>query len=170
MTTALERLEEVLDVKDGEIHKLQRRLEKMQLDADVSRLAWCHHSEFDEGTEPNPELPVPRLEIRWSVREGETTAMYSLVYRHLLGRVVFVPLGMTRTSGALDQQVRPNGTITTPFRDGAHFANEMRQLKLPGFVICGDRVHETKMCSRCQRLDEVHHGGGIDDSCSLPVT
>jgi len=58
--------------------------------------------------------------------------------------------------------------IVTPFRDGCHFANEMRQLGLPGFVIAGDRVYEAKLCSRCGRLEETHRLTPFGDECTMP--
>lgn len=170
MTTAVERLETLLDAKDAEIFNLRMKLEKLEDQADSSRWKWLQHTEYEPGTEPNPDLPVPRLEIRWTSVKDETAAIYSLVYRHLCGQVVFAPLGMTRTSASLNLLVNRNGSISTPFRDGAHFTNEMCQLGLRGFVICGDSVHETKLCSKCQRSDEAHSNWrcGLDSACTMP--
>lgn len=137
---AIERLEQLLDERDERIEKLERELEhaKQEIEFDAS---WCLHVEHEEGGEPNPDLPVPRLEIRWALESTETIATYSLVYRHLVGTVVTVPLGRTKTSGALND-VMSGGNIRIPFRDGAHIANEMRQLGLPGFAIAGSHVRQ----------------------------
>lgn len=166
---AIERLESMLDAKDAEIEALQRKLDvaERQIESDAS---WCRHREYEQDVAPSPELPVPRLEIRWSEHPVEgTEAVYSLVYRHLCGQVVFVPLGRTRTSGAINDRIGYGQPIPTPFRDGSHFANEMRQLGLRGFVIAGDRVHESKLCEQCGRLDEVHHGSAkIGKTCTMP--
>jgi hypothetical protein len=139
---AMERLEEMLNAKDAELEELRGKLQEAEqkLENDSN---WYVHREFAAGTEPNPELPIPRLEVRWEPcddgRYG-AAAVYSLVYRHLLGHVAFVPLGITRTTGALADRVRDGGVVDLPFRDGAHFANEMRQLSLRGFAIVGDVV------------------------------
>ena len=84
-------------------------------------------------------LPVPRLELRWSnLDEWEKTCTYSLVYKHLMDFSVRVPLGETKTSGRMQDVNIINAW--KPFRDGAHFDNEMKQFGLPGFIIIGDEV------------------------------
>jgi hypothetical protein len=163
---AIERLEALLDTKDQEIEELQRKLETAEREIEY-QAGWCRHVEFEAGKEPNPELPVPRLEIRWTEDQGETVAVYSMVYRHMCEQIVFVPLGRTTSSGALAEVVRGDGTIRTPFRDGSHFANEIRQLRMPGYIIAGDSVHRVILCSVCQRPDEFHGGSGLHTSCTL---
>ncbi len=171
MTTALERLEKLLDDKDEQLLELQRKLDDTEraLQGDTG---WYRHVVYEDPAKaPNPELPVPRLEIRWSEPDDgkhESEAIYSLVYRHLVGHIVFVPLGKTGSSGAIVDLVRGQ-VVKTPFRDGCHFANEMRQLKLPGFVIAGDRVCEAKLCSRCGRLEDVHRGESFGRECTLSM-
>lgn len=168
-TTAIERLEQLLDDKDSEIKRLQNKLDAVERELD-REAGWCRHVVYEGLSKaPNPELPVPRLEIRWRAPENgrhESEAIYSLVYRHLVDHIVFVPLGKTTSSGALVDRVRGD-IVETPFREGCHFANEMWQLKLPGFVIAGDRVYEAKLCSRCGRLEETHRRVPFGDKCTL---
>lgn len=166
---AIKRLEQMLDAKDERISELERKLEAAEQQINYG-VGWARHKEFTQADCPNPTLPVPRLELRWSRQDGETVCIYSLVYRHLLGDIVFVPLGRTKTSGALQDQLRPEGRIHLPFRDGSHFANEMRQLGLRGFVICGDAVKEALLCSHCGRLDDAHHGERFGEACRIEPT
>ena len=141
MATTIERLEEMLNQKDKELDDLRDKLAEAE-DAANADHAWTKHRSFK--VDPSPFLPVPRLELRWVEQgrddDGHTVRCeYSLVYRHLLGDVVFIPLGLTRSDGALAKRLRMDGLIDTPFRDGAHFQNEAKQLGLPAFVVLGDR-------------------------------
>ena len=79
-------------------------------------------------------LPVPRLELSWALvgDEGATVA-YSMVYRHLLGHDERVPLGFTKIDGSGVHARAKN--LDVPFRDGAHINQEMKTLRLRGFVL-----------------------------------
>jgi len=168
---AIERLEQLLDEKDTELEAARAKLQEAELKLE-NDASWYEHREFEPGSEPNPELPIPRLEVRWEPCDDgryESVATYALVYRHLLGHVVFVPLGVTRTTGALTGRVRGDGLVDLPFRDGAHFANEMHQIKLRGFAIAGDVVTERKPCVACGRLEDAHRmSEPAGKSCRLP--
>ncbi len=86
-------------------------------------------------------LPVPRLELRW-IGEPEDTEgewEYNLVANHFAGGLVFYPLGNTEVMGGTSAYL-PNGRIQLPFRDGAHIKHDMKELKLPGFVIRGSKT------------------------------
>lgn len=167
---AMERLEELLDAKDEKISDLEGRLEDLERELNVIS-GWTRHVEYtDAGKVPNPELPVPRLEVRWqnSLDSGyEVEASYSLVYRHLLGHVVFVPLGVTRRNGSVGSLVNTDGSIDLPFRDGAHLRSDMAQLHLRGFGIYADTVHEYQPCSRCGSLDVAHNGRPFGALCEM---
>lgn len=115
----LERLEELLDERDAEIEELKAELEKneQQMDGDV--WGWTRHIESKEAE----GLPVPRLEMRWENMDPDGDGYnwrcrYDLVYRHFLGHVVKVPIGLTRSSGGKGRVTR--GMVDTPFRDGCH--------------------------------------------------
>jgi hypothetical protein len=104
---------------------------------------WCHHSEA--ASDP---LPVPRLEIRYEQVGGSwrnRVAKYALVYRHLCGEFVTVPLGETKIAASRNEPPIEDGKVHLPFRDGAHIYHEMMTLGLPGFAICGDVV--TDLCA-----------------------
>ena len=133
---AIERLEELLDEKDSEIDRLHDEIEALESDRTWK---WTLHSSIEDDP-----LPVPRLELRWSnIEDHEKICTYSLVYKHLLGESITVPLGQTKVSGRMLSF--ENIEAWKPFRDGAHFYNEMEQLNLPGFVVIGDKiVHEIK--------------------------
>ncbi len=53
---------------------------------------------------------------------------------------MFVPLGHTKVGGDGRPQIRGDGSIRLPFRDGAHIYHDMKQLGLPGFAILEDKV------------------------------
>lgn len=141
--TALERLESLLNDRDNEIASLKGKLQKQDDLDDDEAWMWTKHEISDEFE----KLPVPRLEIRWSsLGRGQLSlshnwlASYNLVYRHLLGHVVRVPIGSTRTSGGNGSPPICNGKVETPFRDGVHIQHDAWTLKLPAFAICGDLV------------------------------
>jgi hypothetical protein len=122
---------------------------------------WQKHREYE--TDPYPELPTPRLEIRWVDQEADVDgytvrAEYSLVYRHFLGQTVFVPLGITRSTGTAADRAKWE-EVDLPFRDGCHFANEANQLRLPAFAIAADKVTRFVPCARCGRLERWHRNG-----------
>lgn len=143
---ALERFEAMIAERDAKIEDLEAKIEAQTL---AENWAWCIHK--DHKVDLSPTLPVPRLEIRIEPKisgdfdDTETWRAgvfltYALVYRHLLGHLVIVPLGKTDRSGGSGR--KPNVTVETlwhelPFRDGAHIRNEMKQLGLPGFLVCG---------------------------------
>ena len=133
---AIERLEELLDEKDAKINELCEQIETFENDREWK---WAKHHTIE-----NDLLPVPRLELRWSnIEDYEKTCTYSIVYKHLLGFSVQIPLGQTKVSGRMKDF--DNVEDWKPFRDGAHFGNEMKQLNLPGFVVIGDEiVHEIR--------------------------
>lgn len=167
---ALERLEDLLNEKDSELDTLRGKLEEVENRESIDRTAWTRHREYK--VDPSPDLPVPRLELRWVEQERdrdgyEIACEYSLVYRHVLDKIVFVPLGMTRSTGSLASRDR-DGRLETPFRDGAHFANEAAQLRLPAFVIVGDKVQQYIPCAKCGRLEDWHRNG-VDCSRYVPM-
>jgi hypothetical protein len=135
--TALERLESLLDERDRRIAELEERVRALT-DESERTWEWARHQLLEDDS----ALPVPRLEIRcrnlgdWYNWEWR----YGIVYRHLTGTVVFVPLGHTKVRGDGRPPIRGDGSIRLPFRDGAHVYHDMKQLGLPGFAILEDRV------------------------------
>lgn len=141
MTTALERLEKLLNEKEEELQEVKDKLAGYEA---VEKLIWMYHSEVDKDEKPEG-LPVPRLELRWSTTDEwryNAVAVYSLVYKHLLGHLMRVPLGVTTIRGASSMNIRAlqRKGDSLPFRDGCHIQNEAKQLSLPAFVICEDQV------------------------------
>lgn len=138
--TAIERLEALLDEKDAIIAKFEAEDYERSEEADADAWKWTKHSTSDE----KDGLPVPRLEIRWrplGSDEWNWFAAYDLIYRHLLGHVVRIPIGGTRRGGGKSPPLH-EGKVETPFRDGAHIRCEMRTLNLPGYAICGDIINK----------------------------
>src|SRR5688572_2833550 len=116
---ALERLEKLLDEKDEKIEELEHELQELQ-NEEENDWAWARHKTLKEN--PN-DLPVPRLEIRWHQlsEDGYLSRWdYTLIYRHLLGHLIALPLGQTGRQGGNGELPVRNGEILTPFRDGVH--------------------------------------------------
>lgn len=152
----LARLENLLSEKEAEADGLRSKLQELQ---EHEAWRWTRHRVC--AADPSPELPVPRLEIRYSAMEGDPDgyngrALYCLVYRHYTHStgglkcddskdcIVFVPIGETRCGGgarplepreAQGSGGRFAGRSYGPHRDGAHIRHEMRELTLPGFIV-----------------------------------
>lgn len=134
MGTALDELDQILDEKNEKIRTLEDKIERMEY-----RDEW-HWRQFRTlSDDENLGLPIPRLEIRHRKVSPYTTFVdYGIVYRHLLGEIMFVPLSCTKTSGYTEP-------LQTPFRDGAHILNDMFELNLRGFVVEGKEFKELSL-------------------------
>lgn len=98
--------------------------------------------EWTKGTiltdDENMSLPVPRLEIRYFNYEIEgfnLVAIYSLIYKHLLGDIISVPFSYTKAQHPKGTPINNDGTLSIPFRDESHIENEKKQLNLPAYVV-----------------------------------
>ena len=136
-----ERVLELIDEQREEIDSLNQQLQEFK-DQSEQDWKWARHRSVDKD---ESGLPVPRLEIRcepvtpdWYMWRWE----YALVYKHLLGNVVTVPLGETKCSGGTNQPPIRNGIIDTPIRDGVHIAHDAEQLNLPAFAICNGVINK----------------------------
>jgi hypothetical protein len=148
--SAVERLEELLNAKDEELRELRRQIRAQEDDDEKRVWNWSRHHIFTE--KDDVALPVPRLELRWENQDEHgynRICWYYLVFRHLLGNIVKVPLSYTQVNGggkspfySADQHYSGEDYIDTPLRDGAHIVNDARQLRLPAFVIWEDKVQE----------------------------
>lgn len=141
--TALERLEHQLNEKDAEIERLQDEAQKAR---DAKAWDWLRPQLLD--SDPNPSLPLPRLEIRYEELDDDQynwQADYCLYLPHLLpGKVQVVPIGSTRIGGGGPPRREVAGShagkFYGPIRDGAHIRHDMVTLGLPAFIIVGDDV------------------------------
>jgi len=151
LSTALSRMEELLEMKDVELTTLHGKLDRYEtkdrLAENEDRWAWTEHVIMEE--DDIVGLPIPRLELQWESLDDyhyQTRCWYYLVFKHLCGETIKVPLGLTRSTGRLEAEFHPDAKggpqITVPFRDGAHATNESRQLKLPAYVIWGSKAQE----------------------------
>lgn len=126
--TVIERLERELNNADIEREKIQEELDGLK---EHATWGWSRQTEIAADADP---LPVPRLQIEalnasndWYVTEW----VYSMVYEHLLGHHVVVPMGHTRVTGG--GGIR--NTEHLPFRDGAHIRHESKAFGWPAFKI-----------------------------------
>jgi hypothetical protein len=135
MSTAIERLTEQLDQKDAELEDLQGKLDEAEREVESVRDGWMRHrkQEIDDET-----LPLPRMEIDWRERDGwrDFEIEFRLVVKHLLGYLVLIPLGLTRSQSSSEEDPRRHGLANAlPFRDGAHAPHDAALLGLPLFAI-----------------------------------
>jgi hypothetical protein len=138
MTTALERLEHLLNERDAQIRTMREELELLRCAREGSWWGWREARD----TPDIIALPIPRLEFEWMDNShGRWTCFtveFRLVLKHLLGHAEIIPLGRTRIEGGGGERTPPNGAHGAPFqlpyRDGAHAA------WLSGFLADGDRA------------------------------
>lgn len=126
-------LRNALERKEDEVRQLRAQVELAE--------AWLAKLQARSGRQDDSGLPVPRLELRWIGEEQEPEGEweYNLVLMHLTGDPCFYPLGNTEVTGGVDP-FHPDGTIRLPFRAGANIKHEMKQLRLPAFVVRGNKV------------------------------
>lgn len=153
------RLEELLDLKDKEIQRLEGELDKLReekytLEEELERdHTWSRHDVIS--ADENAGLPLPRLEIRWIDRGADYRgyrwlARYDLVKRHLVDEIHRVPLGSTNVGATYNAPItRHHETgeeiLSVPHRDGAHIAYDALTLNLPAYVCFGDRVEKADL-------------------------
>jgi len=140
----IKRLEELLDIKDNKIEELESELNKYKIeeenDIDRENWKWTIHKNLSE--KENMDLPIPRLELKYNNLTDDcynSEWEYYLVYKHLLGDIICVPLGYTKVSGGNKAPIY-DGKINLLFRDGAHIKNEAKQLNIPAYVICEGKI------------------------------
>ena len=132
---AFERLEKVITEQEEKIAELEKTLETYEYKDDWF---WRQFKVLTE--EENLNLPVPRLELRYVQKTKYTMiSSYSIIYRHLLGDIMSIPISSTKIDGC-------NASVDfLPFRDGAHIYNDMYELNLRGFVVTGTDVKELSL-------------------------
>lgn len=146
----LHNLNQLIKIKDERIDSLEMEIEslKSQIDAHDAMIEDHWLRRIPQAVD-SYDLPVPRLQLEaiqfgshWYSYEWR----YDLIYKHLTGIYVTVPLGYTLMNGG--QSIAPinyeTGEIYLPFRDGAHIRSDMEQLHLPAFAIIDGKIMEIK--------------------------
>jgi hypothetical protein len=128
-----------LDERDDELERVKDKLRGFEQDdrwrREWVRNSWTIHQDVEE-----LGLPVPRLQFRWLEAGARRWACYyELVYRHLLGDVIGVPLGYTTVTCRQTPELS-NGNLDMPFRDSAHAKSDAEQLGLEIYVVFGEQV------------------------------
>lgn len=133
MTRIEERLSAQLDEKDAEIEDLKVKIRRLEIEVRGSESGWSLPRDMTD----DESLPVPRLELAYTAREYGYDVEYRLVYRHLLGKLIATPLGLTTCrGGSVEAAFRGyEGLPDLPFRDGAHAMHDAGHLGLPLYVI-----------------------------------
>lgn len=136
MTTAIERLEQLLDEKDKQLDELQLKLYRLEDTAQSAEAGWSLPREVPDD---HPELPLPRLELAWKQRTPGSWSSYRVEYRlvrrHLCDHVVITPLGSTQVDGGGLDPFASGAERALPFRDGAHVIHDAAHLELPAYAL-----------------------------------
>jgi len=134
MTTAIERLEELLNTKDEQIDELEARLAQAKVNVRGSAKGWSLPRII---ADEHPNLPVPRLEIKWTPDKDQgwnrIIVEYRLVRRHFEGHLEVVPFGETTISGGGREPY-----YQLPGRDGARAHHDAAHLGLQLFLLLPD--------------------------------
>ena len=129
--TAIERLEGELNDLEYENARLKTELENIK---NNEAWSWTVQYEIEAANDP---LPIPRLEMVARPVSNDWRNMIweqRIVYGHLLGHHVCVPIGNTKVGGGRDEEP----TISDlPFRDGVHFGHNVKMWGWPAFVTIG---------------------------------
>lgn len=135
--TTVERLQELLDANEEKNAELQNRVRDLERLIDGAPDGWRFG---DEPLDDTGRMPVPRLELAYFQLHGdwrEYKVVYRLVYRHLLGQLTAIPLGVTTSRSGLD--AKP-AEFDLPYRDGAHARHDAEHLGLPLFRVMPGEV------------------------------
>ena len=128
-TTAIERLEKLLNESEAREAELREQLESRANEIRGSKWGWA----IGRTIEDDETLPVPRLELRYEKNDGEWRnyfVHYLLVLRHLLDHIYVVPLGSTKIGGYGKEP-----PTDLPYRDGAHAAHDSTHIGVPVYRI-----------------------------------
>lgn len=153
MTTAIERLEQLLDDKDVEIEKLRTEASRLKWELEGSLDGWRRAQEppcdYDN-------LPVPRLELAYVQLDEwrDFKVIYRLVMRHLNGELIGIPLGCTRTGSSGNHKPE---SYDLPRRDGCHAAHDGAHLRMPLYKLMPGELPT--------RLRD--DAGNYDDQCRM---
>lgn len=129
MADTIERLNELLDLKDAELEEATEENDRLERELEGSLNGWRRTEEFPDD---DINLPVPRLEIVYvQIDEWrDFKVIYRLVTKHLLGHLVGTPF--SQTDCRCGSNVKPDHL---PYRDGAHAAHDAAHLQLPLFRV-----------------------------------
>lgn len=135
VSAALERLEGLLADKDEELSEANATIERLENELEGSREGWRLTLMIDD----DGELPVPRLEMVYTYLYEDWRnyqVVYQLVFKHLLGKLMIVPLSRTTVQGGDGEP--PDNVL--PFRDGAHARHDSGHLDMPVYkIVLGEK-------------------------------
>lgn len=130
-------LTRLLDERDERIAELETQVDTLNGRLDRTNWAWA----IPRRVEARPSLPIPRLEIELlDVSEYEWVWEYRLVYEHFVDGQIVVPFGKTTGRGSVGPLRSADKPIELPLRDGAHILHDAEEMRLPAFIIHGERV------------------------------
>jgi len=117
---------------------------------------------FEKAQEIGLDVKNARLELRWEKtpqdREWPWMCHYELLIPLLTAGEIRATLGGTNVGSSRSSMVYEDGTIDTPFRDGAHAKWDSEILGgLPVNVVCGDKT--MKLYDRAVDLVKVQKEG-----------
>jgi len=140
--TIEERLNGLLSDAEYKISSLEYKLAKYDY---VNDWGWRQIKQLTE--EENLGLPVPRLELRYSIDAANAYVSYGLVLKHLMGHIELIPFSSTRVSISYAEN------LTLPHRDGAHIIHDKENLKLPAYVVYKNKYKKIPFKNPSERND-----------------
>ena len=134
----VEKLNDEVEEKKEKIERLENELSHIN-DFHVNR--WQHHKGVRlEKTDARNKLPLPRLEMIYSIKDYQIVWLYGLAFKpfwflHGTGPdYIFLPFSRTISSGEDITNLEKQHTLL-PFRDGLHIKHDSMILDLPMFFI-----------------------------------
>jgi len=131
-TKTIEVLETVIAEQENQIDSLIERISDYEYKDEWN---WRQFKKFTE--KENLDLPLPRLELRYTFSKYHMIADYGIVYRHFNNDITFIPISSTKISGGISKDKN-----FLPFRDGAHIYNDMLEFNFRGFIVSEGKVRE----------------------------
>jgi len=125
MTTAIERLEQLLDTQEQELSKVREERDHLKRELEGTLEGKFRQVEPEDGV-----LPVPRLELAYTQVDGWShfRVTYQMVLRHLCGQLYALVIGSTDIAG---HSKDPPDELASPRYDTNHAAHDSAYLGYP---------------------------------------
>jgi len=131
--SALEKLSDIIDLKDEKISELEEEIEKLKWWANKNNYFRPSVICLDEA------LPAPRLEIKLIIHSDfEHEWQYALIYHHLSGKIMSIPMGQTFSRGGHKHdkyETVEQVMSASPFRLCGDIRHDSEQFNFPAYAI-----------------------------------
>lgn len=143
MSTAIEKLEEIIEQQDEKIAELEEQLERNERCAEWQVSRYVNEKNMNAQYPGYDKLPLPRLEMRVNLLDDNgyrVEYLHGIVYKHFDDSMLFIPYEQTIVTGSRGEQIK-NGDIDFPFRQGPHLIGDSIMFNMPAFVLCMGKIH-----------------------------